>query len=97
MKVIFEDEILQEQYEEIKKNLIKKYGIGCSAAYFSPALAISRLDGSKEIYIMAVFEKSEVKDIYKMIEDGNNFISYSQSLNEEDMVDEYSEVVYFER
>lgn len=98
MKVIFEDKEIQQEYEEIKKKLIEKYGVGCSAVYFSPALVTSQIDDSREIYTMAVFEKSDSKLTEELIEDGNNMVGYSHSFKEDEVVpDEYSEVISLER
>lgn len=97
MKTIFEEKEIQEEYEKIKKSLIDKYGAGCSAVYFSPALLTSQIDGSKEVYIMAVFENVNNKDTEELIEDGNNLIGYSQSFEEEGVEpDEFSEVINIE-
>ena len=94
MKIIFEDEKIQKEYEEIKKNLIAKYGTNCSAAYFSPALLESQIDDSHEFYISVVFERKGTKASEELIEDGNNYISYLPSFEEEEVVtDEYSEIV----
>lgn len=98
MKVIFEDEKLQKQYEEMKKNLIKKYGAGCSAVFFSPALITNLEDNSQQIEIIAMFEKNGIEENYESIEDGNSSVGYLSSFEEEQVIpDEYSEVIHLER
>lgn len=98
MKIIFEEYKLQKQYEKLKKNLIDKYGEGCSSVYFSPTLVTNLDDNSRYIYTVAVFEKSGISLSEELIEDGDNLIKYSHSLKEyfeeyEVEPDEYSEVI----
>lgn len=98
MKIIFEEDKLQKQYEKLKKNLIDKYGEGCSLVYFFPTLVTKLDDNSRYIYTVAVFEKSGISLSEELIEDGDNLIKYSHSLEEyfeeyEIAPEEYSEVI----
>ncbi len=98
MKIIFEENKLQKQYEKLKKNLINKYGEGCSVVYFSPVLVTRLDDNSRYVYTVAVFEKSDSNLSEELIEDGDNLIKYSHSLKEyfeeyEVEPEEYSEVI----
>lgn len=56
--MLFEDKIIQKEYEERRDKLIKKYGQGCERVRVTPLLIESKLDNVKpQLMITMLFER----------------------------------------